>query len=276
VKLKKNTTYDAIYFSDIHYLIEKRVKAHNHKALFQLLDHLIEKNIKAKKIFLVGDIIESWYFDSSRKLKKSKKKFNKLFDRLDAIEATDGEKYYLIGNHDTTSFRGNLSPKISIYLTNRNWNILDQYINKKMIIAHGHQGQYGKFFWFIAISSVRFLYFLSKIIPNLMKKVDYLNENYLNFDRQSTAEDRIKYYLKLSKKFNQQDRWLICGHTHQFLVEKNLKIINTGDWISSNTFLLQMNDKVLGINFNSTASQSLSVDNDKKESCLTLEFEIAL
>ena len=84
---KKDTVYDALYISDIHYLLRKKVRNHMHKDLFRLLDHLRKRGVRFRKIFLVGDIIENWYFSSQRKLvrKFGRKRFNRLFDRFDAL-----------------------------------------------------------------------------------------------------------------------------------------------------------------------------------------------
>lgn len=73
MKFEKNKIYDGIFLSDVHYLLNKKIKSHKHKELFQFLDHLNQRNVRFKNIYLVGDIIENWFFSASRKLKRSKK-----------------------------------------------------------------------------------------------------------------------------------------------------------------------------------------------------------
>lgn len=112
MKFKKDKVYEGIFLSDVHYLIDKKIKSHKHKELFQFLDHLKKKNVRFRNVYLVGDILENWFFSASRKLKRSRKKFNKLFDRLDSLSAPEGDKIYIVGNHDSTSYLMNLPLKI--------------------------------------------------------------------------------------------------------------------------------------------------------------------
>ncbi len=40
MKFEKNKVYEGIFLSDVHYLLNKKIKSHKHKELFQFLDHL--------------------------------------------------------------------------------------------------------------------------------------------------------------------------------------------------------------------------------------------
>jgi UDP-2,3-diacylglucosamine pyrophosphatase LpxH len=147
-RFKKNTVYDALYISDIHYLLRKKVINHRHKDLFRLLDHLRKKGVRFRRIFLVGDIIENWYFSAQRKLvrKFGRKRFNKLFDRIDALATPVSLKVYLIGNHDSFSYIIRLPPKIEQYLHERDYMIGETWEDDRPVVMHGLQGQYGKIF----------------------------------------------------------------------------------------------------------------------------------
>ena len=248
MKLKKNKVYSALYLSDIHYLIDKKVKSHNHKELFKLLDFFIEKQIRFRKIFLVGDIIENWYFKGHKKLKKLKgvKRFNKFFDRIDKISWNNKGKFYIIGNHDSTSFTMNLPGKIEEYLLKRRYKIVERFESKSIIVVHGHQGQYNRFNWVLAILVVRLLSQLSRLIPGLFKRAEKFYNKHLNHEDHRSAEYRLKYYQRLSETVDQNNRVLISGHTHQFLCIPELKIMNTGNWVSDKTFIVQQKKNFFG------------------------------
>lgn len=250
---KKNTVYDALYISDIHYLLRKKIRNHMHKDLFKMLDHLRKEGIRFRKIFLVGDIIENWYFSSQRKLvrKFGRKRFNKLFDRFDALATPLSLKVYLIGNHDSFSYTNSLPPKIDSYVKERGYIISDVYETERLVVLHGHQGQYGKFSWFLNILGVRLLHLVSHVIPSIFTVMENFYRKHFNFDRNETEEEVREYYGILRERANQGNRLLICGHTHQFMADAKLRVINTGDWIESGTFVVEQNGVFSGLEFKS-------------------------
>ncbi len=60
-----------------------------------------------------------------------------------------------------------------------------------------------------------------------------------------------EYYGLLRERANQAGRLLICGHTHQAMADASLRVINTGDWIESGTFVVENNDEFFGLEFKS-------------------------
>lgn len=252
-RFKKDTVYDAIYISDIHYLLRKKIRNHLHKDLFRLLDHLKARGIRFRRIFLVGDIIENWYFSAQRKLvrKYGRKRFNRLFDRIDALATPASLKAYLIGNHDSISYIISLPPKIELYLKERGYLIAEKYETDRIVVVHGHQGQYGKISWFVNILGVRLLHALSSVIPSFFIAMENFYRRHFNFDRNETPEEVEDYYGKLRERTNQGNRLLICGHTHQAMADERLKVINTGDWIESGTFVVEHNQEFFGLEFRS-------------------------
>lgn len=232
---------DALYISDIHYLLRKKVRNHMHKDLFKLLDHLRIQGVRFTRIFLVGDIIENWYFSSQRKLvrKFGRKRFNRLFDRIDALAIPGALKMYLIGNHDSFSYVASLPPKIEQYLKEHGYTIGEKYENDKMVVLHGHQGQYGKISWFVNILGVRILHFITLFYSPIFTVMENFYRKHFNFDRNETEAEVREYYGLLSERANQAGRLLICGHTHQAMADPTLRVINTGDWIESGTFVVE-------------------------------------
>ncbi|MCX7632441.1 MAG: metallophosphoesterase [Turneriella sp.] len=250
-QFKKNTVYDALYISDIHYLLRKKLRNHRHKELFKLLDHLRRRGIKFRRIFLVGDIIENWYFSAQRRLVRryGRKRFNRLFDRIDALALPSSIKVYLIGNHDSFSYWIRLPPKIEQYLRERGYTIAEIWHDERIVVLHGHQGQYGKIFWFLNILTLRFLHLISYVFPSVFATMENFYRRHLNFDRNETEEEVRRYYTVLRERATQGNRLLICGHTHQAMADPELRVINTGDWIESGTFVIEQDGIFRGLEF---------------------------
>ncbi|EQA46509.1 calcineurin-like phosphoesterase family protein [Leptospira broomii serovar Hurstbridge str. 5399] len=249
MKFPRGKTYDGFFVSDIHYLLNKKIKSHKHKELFQLLDHLDRKEIKFHNVYLVGDIIESWFFSADRRLRKvkGKKRFNKLFDRLDRLASGKGRKYYIVGNHDTTSYLMRLSPNVETYLRERDWVICEKAEDETLIALHGHQGQYNKFTWIGSIFVLRLLHVFASLFPGVFKFSETFYHKHLNRQDPTTTEETLAYYQRLAKFAHQGKKVLISGHTHDFLCLPKMNIINTGDWVKSNTFVIQELRKFIGI-----------------------------
>ncbi len=251
MKIKAGKTYRSLILSDVHYLLDKKIKEHSHKDLFALLDYLRKKEIRFERLILAGDILENWYFSANRRFrhKKGKKRFNKLFDRLDALVSRRGEKIYIIGNHDSVNYSLTLPARIESYLDTRGWETMEIYEDGQIVVAHGHQGQYGKFFWFLNIFLVKIVYSFALFFPRFFKTAENFYRRHFNFDRNETPEQVLKYYSILSNRVKQGDRLLVSGHTHQFMASEELYVINTGDWIESRTFVIQEGDLLYGLSY---------------------------
>ena len=250
MKFKKNRTYDAIYISDVHYLMNKKIKDHCHQELFGLLYYLRKRGVRFRKVYLVGDIIENWFFDAQKKVrkdKKQKKRLDKLFDRLEQITESGGKKYYVVGNHDTTSFTMDLPESLDRYLRKRNWRIAESFRDKHTVVIHGHQGQYTRFTWILNILILRLLHVLALFVPGFFRVSEEFYDKHLNRQDPVTPEEKLAYYQRLSHIARQKKRILITGHTHDFLVMPEFRIINTGDWVKSRSFVVRDGKKWIGL-----------------------------
>ncbi len=248
MKFKRNSVFDAIFLSDIHFLVDSKKIKKDHKELQQTLDFFIKKNIYFENIFLVGDIVENWYISAlryMRKHKNSKKKLIHFFDFFDKIATNDAQKIFIIGNHDTTRYNQKLNKRLENFLVRRNWQIMERFENHDMVIAHGHQGQYGKIRWFFNILLLRFLY----NIPKLWQVLEYVYGKYLDFDKNLSIEKMIQYYSRLTKKIKQNNKILIMGHTHRFTCLEQLRVINTGDWLESHTLVVRKKKTLYGLKY---------------------------
>ncbi len=250
MKFPKNKTYDALFLSDIHYLLNKKVKNHFHRELIGMLYHLRKRGIRFRKIFLVGDIIENWFFDASvriRRDKKVRKRFNKLFDRLDKIAAKGAEKVYIVGNHDTTSFTMALDFELERYLKKRRYDVCEVYEDDELVVLHGHQGQYNKITWMLNILGLRILHILALFIPRFFHVMEAFYDEHLNRMDPATPDEKLRHYERLSRLSKQGHRVLVSGHTHDFLCMEEVRIVNTGDWVKSKTFIVKDGRQWLGV-----------------------------
>ncbi|MBE7439972.1 MAG: metallophosphoesterase family protein [Spirochaetales bacterium] len=238
-RLPEKEKLTGFYISDVHFLISKKVRPHAHKELLQLLDQLILRKVRFKNIYLVGDVIENWFFSAANQVKRRKRRLARLFDRLDALATPKSRKYYIIGNHDTVRFSMRLEPSLARFLDRRHWIISERVRKKKLVVLHGHQGQYNRLTWALDIAIVRSLYFLSFAFPALLKKAESFYDRHLNRRDPGTALENLTYYQRLSQVADQGKRIMVSGHTHRALCLPELRVINTGDWVQSRTFVLQ-------------------------------------
>lgn len=246
MKFKSGKVYDALFLSDIHYLLKKKIRDHGHKQLFQFLEYLDRREVRFRSLILAGDIFESWYFNAGRVFKKKKKRFNRLFDRLDRLAAFECMKFFIVGNHDTTSFTMRLDADIKRFLEQRGWRVVEEVKTDDMVVVHGHQGQYNKLTWALDILIVRFFFTLAHLRPRLWRVAEAFYHKHLNGRDPRSPEEAIQYYGRLSHVVGQGDRVLISGHTHGFLCIPELKVINTGDWLHSRTFVLRNKNRFIG------------------------------
>ncbi len=263
MKFKAHKTYEALFLSDVHYLLNKKVKDHGHRQLFEFLDHLFKRGVRFRSLYLVGDIIEAWYFSAGRTFRKKKKRFSRLFDRFDAVALAGAEKFYIVGNHDTTSFTMRLDPDIAEFLHQRNWRVVESVRTADTVVLHGHQGQYNRLTWALDIFIVRLFFTIAMIVPGLFRVAEHFYHKHLNGRDPRSPEEAIQYYSRLSHAAQQGERVMISGHTHGFLCIPQLKVINTGDWLHSRTFVVRKGDRFIGVRM-------------KKKKIYKKEFEIKI
>ncbi len=249
MRIKRKKTYASLFLSDIHLLLEKRYKDHSHDDLFELLDDLAARRVRFRRVFLVGDAFESWFFSASRRLKKNRREFDRLFDRLAKVVASGGRRYFIIGNHDTTSFSMTLAPPLERYLRKRRWHVRSRFEDEELVVVHGHQGQYNRLYWVASIATLRFLNLLAFVWKDLFRVAERFYDRHLNHENPKDAGRKLEFYRRLSRVVHQRDRTLVAGHTHNFLCLPELNVVNTGDWIESRSFVIEVRGRKKGHRF---------------------------
>lgn len=265
ISVLRQRSYDALFLSDIHFLISDDVVQNAHRDLLELLESMIGRGIKFRDIYLVGDIVENWYFSSKQMIQRNPQRLNRLFDLFAQLWNEEGSLYYITGNHDTTALNQSLDTWLKDYLEKRNWILCDWYQNAHFIAIHGHQGQYGKLKWCVNILGVRIMYALGKVIPGLFNLAERLYNHNLNHRKSPSNNQTEKYYRKLSKIFHRRDRLMITGHTHEFLCLPDQKLLNTGDWLESRSLVIQDHKVFTGYKLEETKLISQYVFDLKKQ-----------
>ena len=243
MRIKGKKAYESLFLSDIHLLLDSRYKDHRLQDLFEMLDDFQTRRVRFRRLFLVGDAIESWFFSASERLKRNQAAFDMLFDRLAAVSAERCAKIFIVGNHDTTSFSMALAPSIRGYLTKRGWRILSRYEDEELVVVHGHQGQYTRLYWAASIATLRVLSALAFIWKDLFRTAERFYDRHLNHENPRGLGRRLAFYRRLRRAVRQGDRLLVAGHTHNFLCLPGMRIVNTGDWIESRTFVVEVRGK---------------------------------
>lgn len=242
--------FERLFISDLHYPIKGNMVDNSHRQLFEMLGMFRGRGYLFKEIYLVGDICENWYISSASHFKKNPEDYKILFRSFEAILHPQGKKYYLVGNHDSRSPLLKLPHVIQQFLQQRNWLIREMVRDEQIVVAHGHQGEYGHLAWFLSVVFVRFLYFLGLFVPGLFSMLHNWHEKFSNFRSGKTHQHELKFYSRLSSRLEQQNRVMIVGHTHHFLSFTNLNIVNTGDWMDSRSLVIQNKEVLHGYVYN--------------------------
>lgn len=229
--------YDALYISDIHFIPEaSNYRQNNQNSLLKLLKAFKAQGIKFHKVFIVGDGLENWFISSVSALKNNPDSYHNL---LQAFEAISHERFYIIGNHCTTSINMKLPRLIEKYLKQRRWKILKEYRDKNVVVVHGHQAQYTMSRWRFFIPFAYLLYSILRLIPGSLPVYERFVLSAIDFDKTKSEPDHFRYHLKLIKTVKRGNRWVVSGHTHRPVNFQMIKSINAGDWLINNTFITQ-------------------------------------
>lgn len=243
MKFKKKKTYQTLFLSDLHFLTHLRVKDKLHQELFSMLDFFYKKEIQFKRIVLLGDIIESWYVNGEKIVKKYPEQLLRLFMRLEKISTPDNEKIFIIGNHDSSHFDLRLPPVIESHLKELGWQIMEHYQTEHFIAFHGHQGQYGRLHWYSGIVFLRVVFFFSGLLPKTYTKVKNHFYARYNFSAPENNQRILRFYQRIlmftDSICKRGNRFIINGHIHRPLIIKDIRIINCGDWVHSQSLLIE-------------------------------------
>lgn len=219
----------ALFISDCHIGSDHS----NHEKILKLLS-----NIECEYLYIVGDFIDGWLLNRKFKWHNN---YNTILQKILRMSRKGTRVYYVWGNHDdfVESFTGfHFGENIEVireivHVTNK---------NEKILILHGDQfdGIITKNKWIQHVGAIIYDYSLA-----VNKLFRFFKFSFSNFLKQKTKE-AIKYIgnyettvVNYCKSNNCES--ILCGHIHKPNQEKinGINYYNTGDWVESNTFIIE-------------------------------------
>ena len=238
-------TFDfrTVWISDIH-LGTKDCKA---KELLEFIKHC-----RAKKIYLVGDIIDGWA------LKKRwfwPQEHNDVIQKLLRQARKGTEVIFIPGNHDEfarqfcgLNFGGIQVKHDDVHVTAD---------GKKLWVTHGdlydNIMQYARWLAFIGDRAYTFALWLNRVFNKIRLKLNYPYwslSQYLKHKVKAAVSciTAFEDLLIREAKIKQCDG-VVCGHIHkaELRIIDHITYANDGDWVESMTALIENHDGSLQI-----------------------------
>jgi UDP-2,3-diacylglucosamine pyrophosphatase LpxH len=238
-------TFDfrTVWISDIH-LGTKDCKA---KELLEFIKHC-----RAKKIYLVGDIIDGWA------LKKRwfwPQEHNDVIQKLLRQARKGTEVIFIPGNHDefARQFCGLNFGGIQV----RHDDVHVTADGKKLWVTHGdlydNIMQYARWLAFIGDRAYTFALWLNRVFNKIRIKLNYPYwslSQYLKHKVKAAVSCITAFEdLLVREAKNKQCHGVVCGHIHkaELRLIDHITYANDGDWVESMTALIENHDGSLQI-----------------------------
>ena len=217
--------YSALFVSDAHIGSSKRAD--------EFLDFLDE--VKTKKLFLVGDLIDVVCDGPDEQL-------DRFFD---IIKNKDCEVFYFFGNHEKEN--PHINGSLAHYF--KDIKIYDSYIYSglkyKLFIEHGDSFHNKDIFNRLLKFSLK--KFKRVLFKNKSKKEQLAKKKGIYYKikpiiRNMLYNSFVNYMASRAKKNNCDG--VICGHLHCLEQKEinNIIYINCGDWLNLNSFVIEDNN----------------------------------
>lgn len=235
--------FRTVWISDIH-LGTKDCKA---KELLEFIKHC-----RAKKIYLVGDIIDGWA------LKKRwfwPQEHNDVIQKLLRQARKGTEVIFIPGNHDEfarqfcgLNFGGIQVKHDDVHVTAD---------GKKLWVTHGdlydNIMQYARWLAFIGDRAYTFALWLNRVFNKIRLKLNYPYwslSQYLKHKVKAAVSCITAFEdLLIREAKNKQCDGVVCGHIHkaELRIIDHVTYANDGDWVESMTALIENHDGSLQI-----------------------------
>jgi UDP-2,3-diacylglucosamine pyrophosphatase LpxH len=194
------------------------------------------KSTKYDRIIMVGDIIDGWAFNRSRKFSVDDIRVIRKLLKISLKK----EIIWISGNHD--EFLRKFEP-----LQLGNINIMSEYIEAGVWYTHGdlYDGVM-ELKWLGKLGGVG--YELAILIDRFFKRLGYKHSV------SKWLKDRTKEVVKFITNFEDElirqakkrnVHTIVCGHIHNpsdKMIE-DIRYMNCGDWVENCTYILLTNDK---------------------------------
>jgi UDP-2,3-diacylglucosamine pyrophosphatase LpxH len=235
--------FRTVWISDIH-LGTKDCKA---KELLEFIKHC-----RAKKIYLVGDIIDGWA------LKKRwfwPQEHNDVIQKLLRQARKGTEVIFIPGNHDefARQFCGLNFGGIQV----RHDDVHVTADGKKLWVTHGdlydNIMQYARWLAFIGDRAYTIALWLNRVFNRIRLKLNYPYwslSQYLKHKVKAAVSCITAFEdLLIREAKNKQCDGVVCGHIHkaELRIIDHITYANDGDWVESMTALVENHDGSLQI-----------------------------
>lgn len=230
--MKKDTIYFA---SDFHLGSPTLSESHKRERLIIKWMDQIKKN--AKSIYLLGDIFDFW-FEYKKVVPKG---FIRILGKIAELNDSGINIHIITGNHDLW-MKDYFKEELGVNIYHKDIIIFEQ--NKKISIGHGDglgKGDYIYKVLRLIFNSNICQWLFARLHPNLAiaiahkwSKTSRVKNNHVE-----EKHDILFDHCKREQKINPVD-YYIFGHRHfpiEKQIEKNSIYLNTGDWISHNTYV---------------------------------------
>ncbi len=237
---------EKIYFaSDFHLGSPNLLESHEREK--KIISWLNEIKKDAKSVYLLGDVFDFW-FEYNKVIPKG---FVRILGKLSELSDNGIFIYFLPGNHDMW-IKEYLFEEVGINICYNCSIILEQ--DKKIYIGHGDglgKGDYMyKMLKMIFKSRVcRWLFSILHPDIGISLAQYWSNKSRIRKSKNNIVEnqkDILINYCKSQQKIESVD-YYIFGHRHlpsTIQIDKSSIYINTGDWISHNSYAVLSNGKI--------------------------------
>ena len=222
----------ALFISDCHLGSEHC----NHEKLVRLLS-----NVECEYLYIVGDFIDGWLL--SRRFRWNNN-YNTILQKILRLSRKGTKVYYIWGNHDdfVESFTGlHFGDNIEVIRET----VHTTAKNEKILVLHGDQfdGIVTKKKWIQHIGAI--IYDYSLMVNKLFRVFKFSFSNFLK----QRAKEAVKYISNYETTVSEYCKSsmcdsVLCGHIHKpnVLNMNGVNYYNTGDWVESNTFIIETVD----------------------------------
>ncbi len=238
IEIQLQPNKKAYFASDMHLGLYPYDNSRNReKLIVEWLD-----NIKSDvgELFLLGDIFDFWY----EYKKVAPRGFVRFLGKLAELSDNGVNIHYFTGNHDVWVF-DYLPSEIGLKLY-RSHEIFK--INEKVFfISHGdglYPYDYGYRFLKACFTSPILQFLFSRLHPNFAFFIGHKWSKHSRLSKgiaEKFLGEEKEHQIWFAKRYLQQNLvdYFVFGHRHipmDYSVDKNVRLINTGEWITANSY----------------------------------------
>ncbi|MBE51158.1 MAG: UDP-2,3-diacylglucosamine hydrolase [Flavobacteriales bacterium] len=243
---------DSIYFASDFHLGSSDLKS-NHTREKKILDWLDKIKKNASELYLLGDVFDFWY----EYKKVVPKGFVRFLSKLSEMSENGIKIHIIVGNHDLW-MKNYLTDECGIQIHHQYLMIKKQ--GKNLYLDHGDnldpKNYYFKFIKLIFRNPLC-QWLFNKIHPNISFQIAHSwskasRKNGTTPPYMGSDNEKQEIFCRNHFKTNPKINFYILGHRHLPLdieIGKTCRYINTGDWITHNSYAILKDGEIQLENF---------------------------